>query len=47
MDRPLQRQPQYTANARNQYTQTGSIVPTYDAKGNLTTTGTNDGLLRG
>jgi RHS repeat-associated protein len=29
----------YTANGRNQYTATGSITPTYDAKGNLTSAG--------
>ncbi|MEO7177647.1 MAG: RHS repeat-associated core domain-containing protein, partial [Allosphingosinicella sp.] len=30
----------YTANGRNQYTASGSITPTYDAKGNLTSAGT-------
>ncbi|MFL6845525.1 MAG: RHS repeat-associated core domain-containing protein [Allosphingosinicella sp.] len=29
----------YTSNGRNQYTATGSITPTYDAKGNLTSAG--------
>jgi RHS repeat-associated protein len=30
----------YTANGLNQYTASGSIVPTYDTKGNLTSAGT-------
>ena len=30
----------YTANGLNQYTASGSIVPTYDARGNLTSAGT-------
>jgi len=29
----------YTANGLNQYTQSGSIAPTYDARGNLTSAG--------
>jgi RHS repeat-associated protein len=29
----------YTTNGRNQYTATGSITPTYDARGNLTSAG--------
>jgi hypothetical protein len=29
----------YTANGLNQYTQSGSITPTYDARGNLTSAG--------
>lgn len=29
----------YTANALNQYTASGAVVPTYDAKGNLTSAG--------
>jgi RHS repeat-associated protein len=30
----------YTANGLNQYTASGSVTPTYDAKGNLTSAGT-------
>src|ERR1043166_8121281 len=30
----------YTANGLNQYTASGSITPTYDTKGNLTSSGT-------
>lgn len=29
----------YAANGRNQYSQSGAVVPTYDAKGNLTGAG--------
>ena len=29
----------YTANGLNQYTQSGSVAPTYDARGNLTSAG--------
>ena len=40
LDRPRQSQPQLHRNGRNQYTAAGSITPTYDTKGNLTSAGT-------
>jgi RHS repeat-associated protein len=36
LDRPLQRRSGYSSNGLNQYTASGAVVPTYDAKGNLT-----------